>query len=127
MHLHLALATLLTAHTCASLRQPPRVHGIHRCDVAAPVNVNRRAAVAPLAVLAALAVQPATAIPPPEGCVWTGEGEYPGRKSGQDVKLINANLDCNSNFIKDFGVSELIVTPAILGVAAVIANFRERA
>jgi len=34
------------------------------------------------------------------------------------VKLINANLDCNANFIKGFGVSELIVTPAILGVAA---------
>ena len=54
--------------------------------------------------------------------VWTGEGEYPGRKSGQDVKLINANLDCNENFVKGFGVSEFIVTPAILGLAAVLAN-----
>ncbi|CAH0375003.1 unnamed protein product [Pelagomonas calceolata] len=52
-------------------------------------------------------------------------GEYPGRKSGQDVKLINANLDCNENFVKGFGVSEFIVTPAILGLAAVLANINK--
>ena len=57
--------------------------------------------------------------------VWTGEGEYPGRKSGQDVKLINANLDCNENFVKGFGVSEFIVTPTILGLAAVLANINK--
>ena len=101
-----------------------------------------------LAFLAALATPAAKALPPPEGCVsdaariiqfrrsqrrrrrqftqvWTGEGEYPGRKSGQDVKLINANLDCNENFVKGFGVSEFIVTPAILGLAAVLANLKK--
>ena len=55
----------------------------------------------------------------------THAGEYPGRKSGQDVKLINANLDCNENFVKGFGVSEFIVTPAILGLAAVLANLNK--
>ena len=55
----------------------------------------------------------------------THAGEYPGRKSGQDVKLINANLDCNENFVKGFGVSEFIVTPAILGLAAVLANINK--
>jgi len=101
-------------HTCTALRQPPR-----------PQAIQRRAAAAPaLAFLAALAT-PATALPPPEGCRWTGEGEYPGRKSGQDVKLINANLDCNENFVKGFGVSEFIVTPAILGLAAVLANLKK--
>ena len=42
-----------------------------------------------------------------------------------DVKLINANLDCNENFVKGFGVSEFIVTPAILGHAAVLANLNK--
>jgi len=55
----------------------------------------------------------------------THAGEYPGRKSGQDVKLINANLDCNENFVRGFGVSEFIVTPAILGLAAVLANLKK--
>ena len=55
----------------------------------------------------------------------THAGEYPGRKSGMDVKLINANLDCNENFVKGFGVSEFIVTPAILGLAAVLANINK--
>ena len=119
-------------------RQPPRPQAIHRRATAAPA----------LAFLAALATPAAKALPPPEGCVsdaariipfrrrqrrrrrqftqvWTGEGEYPGRKSGQDVKLINANLDCNENFVKGFGVSEFIVTPAILGLAAVLANIRK--
>ena len=117
------------------MRQPPRMQAIHRRATAAPA----------LAFLAALATPAAKALPPPEGCKWTGEGltrrritlstrlsplsthagEYPGRKSGQDVKLINANLDCNENFVKGFGVSEFIVTPAILGLAAVLANLKK--
>ena len=40
------------------------------------------------------------------------EGEYPDRKSSQDVKLINVNLNCNENFAGGFGVSEFIVTPS---------------
>ena len=107
--------------------------------------LHRRATAAPaLAFLAALATAAATALPPPkdasggEGAIsrritrsastrrsGRGEGEYPGRKSGMDVKLINANLDCNENFVKGFGVSEFIVTPAILGLAAVLANINK--
>jgi hypothetical protein len=100
MHCYLALAALLTTHSCNALRHPSRMQAIHRRAVAAPSlarqpprlqAIHRRAAAAPaLAFLAALAVRPATALPPPEGCKWTGEGEYPGRKSGMDVKLINA-------------------------------------
>ena len=138
MHCYLALTALLTAHSCHALRQPPRLQALHRRATAAPA----------LAFLAAVATPAARALPPPEGCVsdaariiqfrrsqrrrrrqftqvWTGEGEYPGRKSGQDVKLINANLDCNENFVKGFGVSEFIVTPAILGLAAVLANLKK--
>ena len=115
MHCYLALTALLTTHSCNALRQPPRMQAINRRAIAAPS----------LAFLAALATPAATALPPPEGCKWTGEGEYPGRKSGQDVKLINANLDCNENFVKGFGVSEFIVTPAILGLAAVLANINK--
>jgi len=67
MHRSMLTATLLTVHTCASLHQPQR-----------QPSIRRRAATTPaLAFLAALAVQPvqpAAAIPPPEGCVWTGEG-----------------------------------------------------
>ena len=96
-------------------RQPPRLQAIQRRAAAAPA----------LAFLAALATPAARALPPPEGCKWMGEGEYPGRKSGMDVKLINANLDCNENFVKGFGVSEFIVTPAILGLAAVLANLKK--
>ena len=128
------IATLLTAHVCTSLRQLPRQHALQRRAIAAPS----------LAFLAAVAAPAATALPPPEGCKWIGEGtnraasryrrdfhrsthagEYPGRKSGMDVKLINANLDCNENFVKGFGVSEFIVTPAILGLAAVLANINK--
>ena len=132
---HMLIATLLTAHVCTSLRQLPRQHALQRRAIAAPS----------LAFLAAVAAPAATALPPPEGCKWIGEGtnrrritlsprlsslsthagEYPGRKSGQDVKLINANLDCNENFVKGFGVSEFIVTPAILGLAAVLANINK--
>ena len=112
---HMLIATLLTAHACTSLRQLPRQHALQRRAIAAPS----------LAFLAALATPAAKALPPPEGCKWLGEGEYPGRKSGQDVKLINANLDCNENFVKGFGVSEFIVTPAILGLAAVLANINK--
>ena len=132
---HMLIATLLTAHVCTSLRQLPRQHAHQRRAIAAPS----------LAFLAAVAAPAATALPPPEGCKWIGEGtnrrritlstrlsslsthagEYPGRKSGQDVKLINANLDCNENFVKGFGVSEFIVTPAILGLAAVLANINK--
>ena len=115
MHRSLALAALLTTHSCQALRQPPRLQALHRRAAAAPA----------LAFLAAVATAPAYALPPPEGCKWTGEGEYPGRKSGMDVKLINANLDCNENFVKGFGVSEFIVTPAILGLAAVLANINK--
>ena len=115
MYCYLALTALLTTHSCHALRQPPRMQALHRRATAAPA----------LAFLAALATPAATALPPPEGCKWLGEGEYPGRKSGQDVKLINANLDCNENFVKGFGVSEFIVTPAILGLAAVLANINK--
>ena len=126
MHRHLLLASLLAVrctslrqpqrvHTCTALRQPPRLQALHRRAAAAPA----------LAFLAAVATPAAKALPPPEGCKWTGEGEYPGRKSGMDVKLINANLDCNENFVKGFGVSEFIVTPAILGLAAVLANINK--
>ena len=52
------------------------------------------------------------------------EGEYPDRKSSQDVKLINVNLNCNENFAGGFGVSEFIVT--LLGLAAVLANLRRK-
>jgi len=122
------VAALLMTHSCNALRQPPRMQALLETQSRQPPRLQalrRRAAAAPaLAFLAALAT-PATALPPPEGCRWTGEGEYPGRKSGQDVKLINANLDCNENFVKGFGVSEFIVTPAILGLAAVLANIRK--
>ena len=120
---HLLLASLLAIRVTA-LRQPQRAHA---CTASTQPTqaLHRRAAAAPaLAFLAAVAT-PATALPPPEGCKWLGEGEYPGRKSGQDVKLINANLDCNENFVKGFGVSEFIVTPAILGLAAVLANINK--
>ena len=153
---YLALAALLTTHSCHALRQPPRMQALLETQSSKALRqpprlqaIQRRAAAAPaLAFLAALATPAAKALPPPEGCVsdaariiqfrrsqrrrrrqftqvWTGEGEYPGRKSGQDVKLINANLDCNENFVKGFGVSEFIVTPAILGLAAVLANIRK--
>ena len=132
---HMLVAAVLTTHLCHALRQPLRMQAIHRRAAAAPA----------LAFLGALATPAATALPPPEGCKWIGEGtnprrntlstrllplsthagEYPGRKSGQDVKLINANLDCNENFVKGFGVSEFIVTPAILGLAAVLANLKK--
>ena len=115
MHCYLALTALLTTHSCNALRHPSRLQALHRRAAAAPA----------LAFLAALATPAARALPPPEGCKWTGEGEYPGRKAGMDVKLINANLDCNENFVKGFGVSEFIVTPAILGLAAVLANIRK--
>ena len=121
---HLLLASLLAIRVTA-LRQPQRVHA---CTASTQPTqaIDRRATAAPaLAFLAAVATPAATALPPPEGCRWTGEGEYPGRKSGQDVKLINANLDCNENFVKGFGVSEFIVTPAILGLAAVLANLKK--
>ena len=129
---YLALAALLTTHWCHALRQPPRMQALLETQSSNALTqppqkqaIHRRAAAAPaLAFLAALAT-PATALPPPEGCKWIGEGEYPGRKSGQDVKLINANLDCNENFVKAFGVSEFIVTPAILGLAAVLANINK--
>ena len=130
---YLALAALLTTPSCHALRQPPRMQALLKTQSSNALRqpprlqaIQRRATAAPaLAFLAALAVRPATALPPPEGCKWTGEGEYPGRKSGMDVKLINANLDCNENFVKGFGVSEFIVTPAILGLAAVLANVRK--
>ena len=109
------VAALLTTHSCHALRQPPRMQAIHRRATAAPA----------LAFLAAVATPAATALPPPEGCKWMGEGGYPGRKAGMDVKLINAKLDCNENFVKGFGVSEFIVTPAILGLAAVLANINK--
>ena len=121
---HLLLASLLAIRVTA-LRQPQRVHA---CTASTQPTqaIDRRATAAPaLAFLVALATPAAKALPPPEGCKWLGEGEYPGRKSGQDVKLINANLDCNENFVKGFGVSEFIVTPAILGLAAVLANIRK--
>ena len=147
---YLALAALLTTHSCHALRQPPRMQALLETQSSKALRqpprlqaIQRRAAAAPaLAFLAALATPAARALPPPEGCKWTGEGtnrryrrdfhsaphhagEYPGRKSGQDVKLINANLDCNENFVKGFGVSEFIVTPAILGLAAVLANINK--
>ena len=130
---YLALAALLTTHSCHALRQPPRMQALLETQSSKALRqpprlqaIQRRAAAAPaLAFLAALATPAAKALPPPEGCKWTGEGEYPGRKSGQDVKLINANLDCNENFVKGFGVSEFIVTPAILGLAAVLANINK--
>ena len=130
---YLALAALLTTHWCHALRQPPRMQALLETQSSKALRqpprlqaIQRRAAAAPaLAFLAALATPAAKALPPPEGCKWTGEGEYPGRKSGQDVKLINVNLDCNENFVKGFGVSEFIVTPAILGLAAVLANINK--
>ena len=130
---YLALAALLTTHSCHALRQPPRMQALLETQSSKALRqpprlqaIQRRAAAAPaLAFLAALATPAAKALPPPEGCKWTGEGEYPGRKSGQDVKPINANLDCNENFVKGFGVSEFIVTPAILGLAAVLANINK--
>ena len=130
---YLALAALLTTHSCHALRQPPRMQALLKTQSSNELRqpprlqaLNRRAAAAPaLAFLAAVATAPASALPPPEGCKWIGEGEYPGRKSGQDVKLINANLDCNENFVKGFGVSEFIATPAILGLAAVLANLKK--
>ena len=132
MRCYLALTALLTTHSCHALRQPPRMQALLKTQSSNALRqphlqaLRRRAAAAPaLAFLAALATPAATALPPPEGCKWLGEGEYPGRKSGQDVKLINANLDCNENFVKGFGVSEFIVTPAILGLAAVLANIRK--
>ena len=132
MHRYLALTALLTTHSCNALRQSPRMQALLKTQSSTALRrpprlpaLRRRAAAAPaLAFLAAVAT-PATALPPPEGYRWTGEGEYPGRKSGQDVKLINANLDCNENFVKGFGVSEFIVTPAILGLAAVLANLKK--
>ena len=132
MHCYLALTALLTTHSCHALRQPPHMQALLKTQSSNALRqphlqaLRRRAAAAPaLAFLAAVATPAATALPPPEGCRWTGEGEYPGRKSGQDVKLINANLDCNENFVKGFGVSEFIVTPAILGLAAVLANLKK--
>ena len=133
MHRYLALTALLTTHSCNALRQSPRMQALLKTQSSTALRrpprlpaLRRRAAAAPaLAFLAAVATPAATALPPPEGCRWTGEGEYPGRKSGQDVKLINANLDCNENFVKGFGVSEFIVTPAILGLAAVLANLKK--
>ena len=132
MYCYLPLAALLTAHSCEALRQPPRMQALLKTQSSNALRqphlqaLRRRAAAAPaLAFLAAVATPAAKALPPPEGCKWKGEGEYPGRKSGQDVKLINANLDCNENFVKGFGVSEFIVTPAILGLAAVLANIRK--
>ena len=129
---YLALAALLNTHSCHALRQPPRMQALLKTQSSNALRqphlqaLRRRAAAAPaLAFLAAVVTPAATALPPPEGCRWTGEGEYPGRKSGQDVKLINANLDCNENFVKGFSVSEFIVTPAILGLAAVLANIRK--
>ena len=129
---HMLVAALLTTHSCHALRQPPRMQALLKTQSSNALRqpprmqaIHRRAVAAPsLAFLAALATS-AAALPPPEGCVWTGEGEYPGRKSGQDVKLINANLDCNENFVKGFGVSEFIVTPAILGLAAVLADINK--
>ena len=132
MYCYLALTALLTTHSCVALRQPLRMQALLKTQSSNALRqphlqaLRRRAAAAPaLAFLAALATPAATALPPPEGCKWLGEGEYPGRKSGQDVKLINANLDCNENFVKGFGVSEFIVTPAILGLAAVLANINK--
>ena len=61
---HMLVAALLTTHSCHALRQPPRMQAIHRRATAAPA----------LAFLAALATPAATALPPPEGCKWTGEG-----------------------------------------------------
>ena len=61
---HMLIATLLTAHACTSLRQLPRQHALQRRAIAAPS----------LAFLAALATPAATALPPPEGCKWLGEG-----------------------------------------------------
>ena len=58
------VAALLTTHSCHALRQPPRMQAIHRRATAAPA----------LAFLAALATPAATALPPPEGCKWIGEG-----------------------------------------------------
>ena len=130
---HMLVTALLTTHSCNALRQPPRMQALLKTQSSNALRqpprlqaIHRRAAAAPaLAFLAALATPAATALQPPEGCKWTGEGEYPGRKSGMDVKLINANLDCNENFVKGFGVSEFIVTPAILGLAAVLANINK--
>ena len=130
---HMLVTALLTTHSCNALRQPPRMQALLKTQSSNALRqpprlqaLHRRAVAAPaLAFLAALATPAATALPPPEGCKWTGEGEYPGRKSGMDVKLINANLDCNENFVKGFGVSEFIVTPAILGLAAVLANLKK--
>lgn len=81
---------------------------------------GRRGALSAFA--AAATATAAIAAPVPEGCVWKGEGEYPGRVSGQDVKGMNANLDCNANFYRGFGASEFVVTPLILGVAAFAAS-----
>ena len=61
---HMLIATLLTAHVCTSLRQLPRQHALQRRAIAAPS----------LAFLAAVAAPAATALPPPEGCKWIGEG-----------------------------------------------------
>ena len=43
-----------------------------------------------------VAPRPAAAAPVPDGCVWKGDGEYPGRASGMPVKEMNKNLDCAS-------------------------------
>ena len=70
---HLLLASLLAIRVTA-LRQPQRVHA---CTASTQPTqaLHRRAAAAPaLAFLAALATPAATALPPPEGCKWTGEG-----------------------------------------------------
>ena len=64
MYCYLALTALLTTHSCHALRQPPRMQALHRRATAAPA----------LAFLAALATPAATALPPPEGCKWIGEG-----------------------------------------------------
>mmetsp|Transcript_28779 Transcript_28779/g.98042 ORF Transcript_28779/g.98042 Transcript_28779/m.98042 type:complete len:120 (-) Transcript_28779:16-375(-) len=69
-----------------------------------------------------VAPRPAAAAPVPDGCVWKGDGEYPGRASGMPVKEMNKNLDCNEGFVKGFTASELVFTPAVLGLAAVLAR-----
>ena len=78
-----------------------------RCSA---LSVNRRAAIARVAGGTAAITSftpPALAAAVPEGCRYTGEGEY-------QYQLGNGNLDCSAGFIAGFAGEELVFTPFLL-------------
>ena len=84
----------------------------------AGLSLTRRVAVSSTCAIASTcAVASVHAAAVPEGCVYTGEGEYKsvaeGRKSNEPK-----NLDCSEGFVKGFVGEELIFTPIVLAIAA---------